>query len=156
MGRRIATPILEALGDNRLLIDPVAHTLVYRTITGEIVNARTGEKVSGVNAAALKKVRVNNSLRSAIDAALGSLTLANPDPAKRVAAAEAVFKSRDPKALAAVASGAGKRDKFARRGSVARSARGDIGAGSHGFDYRSHGSGGNSEVSRRSGRAGAP
>ena len=39
---------------------------------------------------------------AAIDAAIGSLTLANPDPAKRVAAAEAVFKSRDAKALPAI------------------------------------------------------
>ena len=47
-------------------------------------------------------MRVNNALRSAIDAALGALTLANPDPAKRIAAAEAVFKSRDAKALPAL------------------------------------------------------
>jgi urea transport system permease protein len=101
-GSPVATPVLEALGDNRLFIDPVAHALVYRTAAGEIINARTGEKAVGVNEGSLKKVRVNNSLRSAIDAAIGSLTLANPDPAKRVAAAEAVFKSREAKALPAV------------------------------------------------------
>ena len=46
-------------------------------------------------------MRVNNALRSAIDAAMGSLTLGRPDPAKRIAAADAVFKSHDPKALPA-------------------------------------------------------
>jgi len=97
-----AAPILEALSDNRLLIDPVAHVLVYRNAAGDIINARTGEKLVGVDAASLKKVRVNNALRSQIDAALGSLTLASPDPATRVSAADSVFKSRDPKALAAV------------------------------------------------------
>src|SRR5208282_862513 len=82
-----------------LLIDPVGHILVYRATSGEVINARTGEKLTGVDASSFKKVRVNNPLRSAIAAALGALTLANPDPAKRVAAAEAVFKSRDVKAL---------------------------------------------------------
>jgi urea transport system permease protein len=97
-----AAPILEALGDNRLLIDPVAHILVYRTVSGDIINARTGEKLSGVDASSFKKVRVNNPLRSAIGAAIGALTLASPDPYKRVEAADAVFKSRDSKALKAV------------------------------------------------------
>ena len=101
-GSPSAAPILEALGDNRLLIDPVGHILVYRTASGDVINARTGEKLTGVDASAFKKVRVNNPLRSAIEAALGALTLANPDPAKRVGAAEAVFKSRDSKALKAV------------------------------------------------------
>jgi urea transport system permease protein len=44
-------------------------------------------------------VRVNNALRSAIDAAMGMLTLASPDTAKRAAAAEQVFQARDATAL---------------------------------------------------------
>ena len=101
-GSPSAAPILEALGDNRLLIDPVGHILVYRTANGDVINARTGEKLTGVDASSFKKVRVNNPLRSAIAAALGALTLASPDPAKRVEAADAVFKSRDSKVLKAV------------------------------------------------------
>lgn len=97
-----AGAILEALGDNRLLIDPVAHVLVYRTTGGAILNARTGEKIDGVDAGNFKKVRVNNSLRSAIDAAMGSLTLASPDASRRLEAAASVFKTRDPKALAPI------------------------------------------------------
>ena len=54
------------------------------------------------NAAAFKKVRVNNALRSAIEGAMGSLTLANPDPEKRLAAAEDVFRTHDAKALPAL------------------------------------------------------
>ena len=38
-------------------------------------------------------VRINNRLRGVIEAALGSLTLLSPDAGKRLAAAEAVFKS---------------------------------------------------------------
>ncbi len=97
-----AAPILQALADGRLLIDPVARVLVYKTMAGAVINARTGEILGGVDVAAFKKVRVNNALRSAIDAALGSLTLASPDAAVRLAAAEAVFKSRDAKALPAL------------------------------------------------------
>ena len=44
-------------------------------------------------------VRLNNRLRRTVDAAIGSLTLLSPDPAKRIAAAQAVFKSHDEAAL---------------------------------------------------------
>jgi len=97
-----AAVLLDALGDNRLFIDAGAHQLVYKTASGDVFNAKTNEKLPGVDDSNLKKVRVNNSLRSAIDAAIGSLSLANPDVGKRIGAAEAVFKSRDAKALPAV------------------------------------------------------
>ena len=97
-----AAAILDALSDNRLLIDAPDHLLVYRTASGDVINAKTGEKIAGVDADSFKKVRVNNGLRSAIAAAIGALTLASPDPAKRISAADAVFKSRDVKALPAL------------------------------------------------------
>ena len=50
----------------------------------------------------MKRVRLNNAVRSALSAAQGSLTLMSPDPAKRLSGAEAVFKFRDVNALAAV------------------------------------------------------
>src|SRR5271165_1230136 len=95
-----AAAILEALGDNRLLIDPADHIVAYKTATGTILNAKTGEAIA--NAAAFKKVRVNNALRRAIEGATGSLTLATPDPEKRLAAAEDVFRTRDANALPAL------------------------------------------------------
>jgi urea transport system permease protein len=94
--------ILEALADNRLFIDKGANKIVFKDTAGGVFDAKTGAKADGVNADALKKVRVNNGLRSSIDAAMGSMTLASPDPAKRVAGADAVFKSHDPKDLAGV------------------------------------------------------
>jgi urea transport system permease protein len=94
--------ILEALADNRLFIDKGANRIVFKNAAGEIFDAKTGAKAADVNADSLKKVRVNNALRSSIDAAMGSMTLASPDPAKRVAGADAVFKSHDPKDLAGV------------------------------------------------------
>jgi urea transport system permease protein len=95
-----AAAILEALGDNRLLIDPADHVVAYKTAAGAVLNAKTGEAVA--NAAAFKKVRVNNALRRAIQGAMGSLTLANADPEKRLAAAEDVFRTRDANALPAL------------------------------------------------------
>ena len=97
-----AAAILDALGDNRLMIDPAAHLVAYKTAAGALLNARTGQPIPAANAAAFKKVRVNNALRSAIEGAMGSLTLANPDPQKRIAAAEDVFRTRDAKALPAL------------------------------------------------------
>ena len=103
-----AAAILEALGDNRLLIDPADHLVAYKTVAGVLLNAKTGEPVQGLDAAAFKKVRVNNALRSAIEGAMGSLTLANPDPEKRLAAAEDVFRTHDAKALPALQAQLGK------------------------------------------------
>jgi urea transport system permease protein len=97
-----AAAILEALGDNRLLIDPADHLVAYKTAAGVILDAKTGQPISGVDSAAFKKVRVNNALRRAIEGAMGSLTLANPDPEKRLAAAEDVFRTRDAKAAPAL------------------------------------------------------
>jgi urea transport system permease protein len=97
-----AGAILDALGDNRLMIDPADHLVAYKTAAGALLNARTGQPIPAADTAAFKKVRVNNALRSAIQGSLGSLTLANPDPQKRLAAAEDVFKTRDAKALPAV------------------------------------------------------
>jgi urea transport system permease protein len=97
-----AAAILEALADNRLLIDQADHIVAYKTAAGALLNAKTGETVPDSSASAFKKVRVNNALRSAIQGAMGSLTLANPDPEKRLAAAEDVFRTHDAKALPAL------------------------------------------------------
>jgi urea transport system permease protein len=65
-------------------------------------NARTGQAVQDVNEDDLTPVRVNNAVRRAVDAALGSLNLFSPDAAVRGHAAEDVFRSRDPAALPAL------------------------------------------------------
>ena len=46
----------------------------------------------------LKKVRLNNGIRSKIGAAVGGLDLLSPDRAKRLAAAETAFRAHDAKA----------------------------------------------------------
>src|ERR1700677_3619557 len=103
-----AAAVLEALGDNRLMIDPADRIVAYKTAAGALLNAKTGETIPDSNAGAFKKVRVNNALRSAIEGAMGSLTLANADPGKRLAAAEDVFRTHDAKALPALQTQLGK------------------------------------------------
>ena len=95
-----AAPIIEALQAGELAFDPASKKIFIRR-GGRVLDAATGEAVASPPAD-LSNVRVNNRLRRAIDAALGSLTLMAPDPAQRLASAQAVFKSRDANALPAL------------------------------------------------------
>jgi len=65
------------------------------------LDARTGKPATDVGS--VKAVRLNNAVRRAIEASLGALRLFAPDAPTRRAAAEAVFTSRDPAALPALA-----------------------------------------------------
>ena len=113
-----AAAILLALRDGRLRYggDPVRVFLADDD--GRLRDAATGT-ASDANADALDTVEVNNRLRRAIDAAIGGLTLMVPDPARRRDAAEAVFKSRDPAALAAVTAALAKESDPAVRRALA-------------------------------------
>ncbi len=97
-----ATPragaILDALAASKLSFDP-ATKMLYLTAASGLVEAKTGAPASGISESQLKRVRLNNGVRSVLQAAQGALTLLSPDPAKRLSGAEAVFKSRDLTAL---------------------------------------------------------
>ncbi|HEX2656370.1 MAG TPA: urea ABC transporter permease subunit UrtB [Xanthobacteraceae bacterium] len=97
----MAAPIIQALQDGRLFIDRETKTVFIKQANGAFLDAATGNAVPQPPPD-LRVVRINNRLRRAIEAALGGLTLLAPDPAKRVAAAQAVFKSRDVSMLALV------------------------------------------------------
>jgi urea transport system permease protein len=97
-----APAILEALATGRLLFDPATHAIYYKDSSGALFEAKSGTQASGVDEASLKHVRLNNGVRSALEAAQGTMSLLSPDPAKRMSAALAVFKSHDPASLAAV------------------------------------------------------
>jgi urea transport system permease protein len=111
-----APAVLEALADGRLLVR-ADKVILVKAPDGAVTEAATG---APAEAAGAKPVRVNNRVRRALDAALGSLTLASPDPAKRLAAAESVFARPDAGALPAVEQAlaaeadAGVRAAFAR------------------------------------------
>jgi urea transport system permease protein len=97
-----AAAIIEALQDGRLLYSAQAKKVFYRDAAGKLFDAETGAEVAGSAPGDLATVRINNRLRRSIDAALGGLRLMAPDPARRLEAAQAVFKSRDESALPAV------------------------------------------------------
>src|SRR6185437_12810465 len=59
-----------------------------------IIDATTGAAVAGIPDSAAA-VRLNNKLRRHVEAALGALTLQSPDPARRIQAAQSVFKTHD-------------------------------------------------------------
>ncbi len=92
-----AAQILSALQAGRLLAAPDG-TLVIREGEGA-VDAQTGAPAQAGGARAL---RLNNGVRGALDAALGSLRLSSPDAGTRAAAAAAVFEARDAAALPAL------------------------------------------------------
>ncbi|MFH6785130.1 MULTISPECIES: urea ABC transporter permease subunit UrtB [Methylobacterium] len=93
-----AGPVLRALIDNRLFYRPDDKALAVKD-GAALTDLRTGAAVSPDG---FKPVRVNNRLRRAIDASLGTLNLLAPDTATRRSAADAVFKARDAAALPAL------------------------------------------------------
>lgn len=94
-----ALPVISALQDGALLVARDG-TLLIRGPDG-LVDARSGAKFTG-NGAGLKKARVNNAVRSAVEDRLGILRLFAPDPAQREKAAESVFHAHDPRAIPAL------------------------------------------------------
>ena len=101
-GNPRAAIVIGALQDARLLFNPATKKVSVKTESGTLLDAATGQAAAGEAISDLKPVRINNRLRRAIEAALGSLTLLAPDPAKRFEAAQAVFRSRDATALPAL------------------------------------------------------
>ncbi len=92
-GHPRAGVILQAMNEGQLSVDPNNKALFI--VQGDkTLDALTGEPVASPPAD-LTEVRTNNRVRGQLAAAIGALSLMNPDPAKRLAAAEAVFKARD-------------------------------------------------------------
>ena len=94
-GNPLALQLIDALQAGRLLFSSDDKKIYIREASGALLDAATGRAITGSPPDNLKPVRVNNRVRRAIDAAVGGLTLLSSDPAKRLEAARAVFKSRD-------------------------------------------------------------
>jgi urea transport system permease protein len=101
-GQPRAATIIAALQSGTLYYAP-DQSLYIKQADGSFVAAGTGAPAPDVMSSGVKVVRVNNAIRGAMDAALGSLRLLAPDPATRMDAAEAVFHSHEPDALPALA-----------------------------------------------------
>jgi urea transport system permease protein len=93
-----AATVIGALQAGQLYARP-DHSLFIKNADGSFAVAQTGAGAPDVKPGEVKPVRINNAIRGAIDAAMGSLQLFSPDAATRLQAAEAVFKSHDPAAL---------------------------------------------------------
>jgi urea transport system permease protein len=93
-GNPLAFAIISALQDGRLMADPDTKKVFVTGTDGKIIDAATGAAVASVPGSAAA-VRLNNKLRRVVAAALGGLTLLSPDPAKRIQAAQSVFKTHD-------------------------------------------------------------
>jgi urea transport system permease protein len=98
-GNPLAEKIIEALPDRRLKYSRETKKVYFEDTGGALFDATTGEAVVGDAPKNLRTVRVNNRLRRALRAAIGSMTLLAADPGKRYAAAQAVFKAKDEGAL---------------------------------------------------------
>ena len=100
-GNSRAYAIVSALQDGRLSADPDTKKVYITQSDGKNSDALTGAPVTSIPDTAAP-VRLNNRLRRTVEAALGALTLQSPDPAKRIQAAQSVFKAHDEAMLAAV------------------------------------------------------
>ena len=103
----LAYAIVSAMQDDRLMADPDTKKVYVKQADGKIIDAFTGDTVASIPDSAAA-VRLNNKLRRHVEAALGSLTLQAADPAKRIQAAQSVFKTHDEASLPAIDSALAK------------------------------------------------
>jgi urea transport system permease protein len=96
-----AAKIIEALQEGRLFFTAEPKKVFYRNSSGALFDAETDQVLLSVPTD-LRVVRLNNRLRGVVAAAIGTLTLLSPNPEKRMAAAQSVFKSKDAQALPAL------------------------------------------------------
>src|SRR4029079_19199532 len=82
-----------------------------------LTDAITGKDAGTATEDALQRVKINNRLRGTIDAAMGTLTLMNPDPKVRREAAQSLFIRREASSLEALdkAIAAGKDNRLKAR-----------------------------------------
>ena len=98
-GHAQAAAVIAGLQAGQLFVRPDGG-LFLKQPDGGYLDARAGQPAADVGA--VKAVRLNNAVRRAIEASLGALRLFAPDAPTRLAAADAVFVSRDPAALPAL------------------------------------------------------
>lgn len=101
-----AAALLDALADRRVVVAD-SGAVFFTDAAGGTFDGLTGAAAASIPATTTV-VRTNNRLRGAIQAALGTLGLQAPEPAKRLAAADAVFKARDATALPAIRAALGR------------------------------------------------
>jgi urea ABC transporter, permease protein UrtB len=94
-GDPAVVPALTALGDGDLYLDKTSGAVLIKHGTSYL-DPLTVEAVEPGADANLAKIRVNNSLRRDIDAALAGMTLMSDNPATRLTAANGFLANPDP------------------------------------------------------------
>lgn len=95
-GDPAATTLLQAMLDGSLYSQKSDKRTVVAVKDGSqyvITDPLTGEKIGSVKKSALKKIKINNKVRTILKAGLGRLTLSDPEPERRIKAAKALFKN---------------------------------------------------------------
>ncbi len=94
-----AAPVLTAMRTKKLYYrkdDKKVFIIKKKGSKLELTDAVTGKSAGVAPKSEFKRIKANNRLRKLIGSVLGSLTLLDADPVKRMKAAEAIFKSRKP------------------------------------------------------------
>ncbi len=100
-GNSDLAPLLRALRAGDLFVTGAGKVVIARKSGADyaISDPVTGEDLGKVGRREADKIKVNNSLRRAIDTAMGQLTLMSPRASTRITAAENIMKTGDPEAL---------------------------------------------------------
>ncbi|MFO1127236.1 MAG: urea ABC transporter permease subunit UrtB [Rhodospirillales bacterium] len=101
-GDERAEPVLTAMVEGRLYVRRADGKVLIGREQGSVVvltDPVAGTEIGQLPATDLDSITVNNRLRGVLRGALGSLTLASRDPGRRAAAADAMFRTRDPQQL---------------------------------------------------------
>lgn len=96
LGTQESARVLEALNEGRLF--SAADKRLVMKDGDTALEALTGKRLDPVPSP-LKTIRINNRIRRVLESALGTMNLLSGDANKRKAAAETVFRARDPQAL---------------------------------------------------------
>jgi urea transport system permease protein len=103
LGDPRAAPVLQALSEGNLLLRKSDQAVVYaREDGGKTIGteAASGKRLGQINRDDFDPVRVNNRVRGAVQAALGTFNLVHPEARRRLDAAQALFKSPESKNIA--------------------------------------------------------
>jgi urea transport system permease protein len=95
-GAERAVPVLEAFLEGQLFTYGDDERIVIGEDSSggyQIFDALTGEDLGEVGKRDVSKIRINNKLRQQVKGSLGALTLGSSDPAARIRAADAVFRT---------------------------------------------------------------
>jgi urea transport system permease protein len=96
-----AAAVLKALQDGKLAFSAEAKRVYIQAGDGKLTDVASGQAVAAAPAD-ISSVRLNNRLRGMLNGFMGALTLISPDPARRMEAAQSIYKSRDAAALPAL------------------------------------------------------